>query len=116
MENPVVIRSHGGRARAIASGAVKIDVAFLGAPDSDAYGNINGTKGKANCGSLGYAMIDAKYANQVVAITDSLMLYPKHRFQFLKQMLIMLLKYLKLAIRKVLQVGLLVSPKIQKNY
>lgn len=76
MENPVVIRSHGGRARAIASGAVKIDVAFLGAPSSDAYGNINGTKGKANCGSLGYAMIDAKYANQVVAITDSLMLYP----------------------------------------
>lgn len=76
MENPVVIRSHGGRARAIASGDVKIDVAFLGAPSSDAYGNINGTKGKANCGSLGYAMIDAKYANQVVAITDSLMPYP----------------------------------------
>ncbi len=76
MENPVVIRSHGGRARAIASGDIKIDVAFLGAPSSDAYGNINGTKGKANCGSLGYAMIDAKYADQVVAITDSLMPYP----------------------------------------
>ena len=76
MENPVVIRSHGGRARAIVSGDIKIDVAFLGAPSSDAYGNINGTKGKANCGSLGYAMIDAKYADQVVAITDSLMPYP----------------------------------------
>lgn len=76
MENPVLIRSHGGRARAIASGDIHIDVAFLGAPSSDAYGNANGTKGKATCGSLGYAMIDAKYADQVVIITDSLMPYP----------------------------------------
>ncbi|CAM4223760.1 citrate lyase subunit alpha [Streptococcus penaeicida] len=76
MENPVVIRSHGGRARAIAAGDIHIDVAFLGAPSSDAYGNANGTKGKATCGSLGYAMIDAKYADQVVIITDTLMPYP----------------------------------------
>ncbi|MTD42176.1 citrate lyase subunit alpha [Erwinia sp. CPCC 100877] len=76
MENPVVIRSHGGRARAIAAGDIHIDVAFLGAPSSDAYGNVNGTKGKATCGSLGYAMIDAKYADQVVIITDSLVPYP----------------------------------------
>lgn len=76
MENPVVIRSHGGRSRAIAAGDIHIDVAFLGAPSSDAYGNANGTKGKATCGSLGYAMIDAKYADQVVIITDTLMPYP----------------------------------------
>lgn len=76
MENPVVIRSHGGRARAIATDDIKIDVAFLGAPSSDEYGNVNGTKGKATCGSLGYAMIDAKYADQVVAITDTLVSYP----------------------------------------
>lgn len=76
MENPVVIRSHGGRARAIAAGDIHIDVAFLGAPSSDAYGNANGTSGKAQCGSLGYAMIDAKYADQVVIITDSLVPYP----------------------------------------
>lgn len=76
MENPVLIRSHGGRARAIAAGDIHIDVAFLGAPSSDAYGNANGTKGKATCGSLGYAMIDAKYADQVVIITDTLMPYP----------------------------------------
>lgn len=76
MENPVVIRSHGGRARAIAAGDIHIDVAFLGAPSSDAYGNANGTKGKATCGSLGYAMIDAKYADQVVIITDTLLPYP----------------------------------------
>ena len=70
MENPVVIRSHGGRARAASD--IHIDVAFLGAPSSDAYGNANGTKGKATCGSLGYAMVDAKYADQVVIITDTL--------------------------------------------
>lgn len=76
MDNPVIIRSHGGRARAITSGDIHIDVAFLGAPSSDEYGNINGTGGKTACGSLGYAMIDAKYADQVVAITDTLVPYP----------------------------------------
>lgn len=76
MENPVVIRSHGGRARAIVRGDIHIDVAFLGAPSSDEYGNVNGTSGKKTCGSLGYAMVDAKYADKVVAITDSLMPYP----------------------------------------
>lgn len=76
MENPVVIRSHGGRARAIARGDIHIDVAFLGAPSSDVYGNANGTNGKATCGSLGYAMVDAKYADQVVIITDTLVAYP----------------------------------------
>lgn len=76
MENPVVIRSHGGRARAIAAGNVHIDVAFLGAPSSDAYGNANGTVGNATCGSLGYAMVDAKYADKVVIITDTLVPFP----------------------------------------
>ncbi|MDR0921306.1 MAG: citrate lyase subunit alpha [Lactobacillales bacterium] len=76
LENPVVIRSHGGRARAITSGDIHIDVAFLGAPSSDAYGNTNGSHGKAICGSLGYAMMDAKYADQVVIITDNLVPYP----------------------------------------
>ncbi len=76
MENPVVIRSHGGRARAIAAGDIHIDVAFLGASSSDAYGNSNGTVGKATCGSLGYAMMDAKYADQVVIITDTLVPFP----------------------------------------
>lgn len=76
MANPVVIRSHGGRARAIVSGDIHIDVAFLGAPSCDEYGNINGSHGKAVCGSLGYAQIDAKYADKVVAITDNLVPYP----------------------------------------
>lgn len=76
MENPVVIRSHGGRARAIECGDVKIDVAFLGVPSCDNYGNANGYDGKSFCGSLGYAKIDAKYAENVVLITDNLVPYP----------------------------------------
>ncbi len=76
MENPVVIRSHGGRARAIEKGDIHIDVAFLGAPSSDLYGNANGSHGKATCGSLGYAKVDAEFADKVVIITDNLVPYP----------------------------------------
>lgn len=76
LDTPVIIRSHGGRARAIESGELKIDVAFLGAPACDDYGNANGFSGKSACGSLGYAIVDAMYANQVVLITDNLVKYP----------------------------------------
>lgn len=76
MENPVIIRSHGGRARAIESGELHIDVAFLGASSSDAYGNANGSHGKAVCGSIGYAKVDAEFADKVVIITDTLVSYP----------------------------------------
>src|SRR5690554_2690145 len=57
MDNPVIIRSHGGRARAIESGDLHIDVAFLGVPSCDEYGNAKGSIGKTLCGSLGYAMV-----------------------------------------------------------
>ena len=76
LKNPVIIRSHGGRARAITSGEIKIDVAFLGAPACDEYGNANGFSGPSACGSLGYALVDAAYADQVVLITDNLVQYP----------------------------------------
>lgn len=76
MDEPVVFRSHGGRARAIASGELKIDVAFLAAPAADSEGNINGINGKAACGSLGYAFSDARYADKVIAITDNVEDYP----------------------------------------
>lgn len=76
MKEPVIIRSHGGRARAIEAGEVKIDVAFLGASSSDEYGNASGTRGVGNCGSLGYALIDAQYADKVVIITDCLVDFP----------------------------------------
>lgn len=72
LAEPVIVRSHGGRARAIEAGDIKIDVAFLGAPSSDKFGNASGSRGVANCGSLGYAKVDAQHADQVVIITDCL--------------------------------------------
>ncbi|HHW18610.1 MAG TPA: citrate lyase subunit alpha [Firmicutes bacterium] len=78
LPRPMIMRTHGGRVRAIESGDLHIDVAFIAAPAADAYGNINGVDGPSACGSLGYAMADAQYADYVVAITDNLMPYPLH--------------------------------------
>ena len=77
---PVMFHSHGGRARAIENGQLKIDVAFLGVPSSDVYGNANGFTGGSACGSLGYAQVDAKHAAKVVLITDNLVEYPNTPF------------------------------------
>ena len=76
LKNPVTMHTHGGRARAIESGELHIDVAFVGAPTADVYGNINGVEGKAACGSLGYAAVDVQCADWVVAVTDNLVRYP----------------------------------------
>lgn len=72
LKKPAVFRTHGGRARAIETGELHIDVAFIAAPACDKYGNINGVQGKSACGSLGYAMPDSEYAEHVVAVTDGL--------------------------------------------
>ncbi len=76
MEKPVIFRSHGGRARAIESGEVKIDVAFIGAPICDTMGNMNGKEGVSAFGAIGYAMADVKYANYVIALTDNIVPFP----------------------------------------
>lgn len=80
MEEPVIFRSHGGRAAAVANGDLKIDVAFLGACSSDPLGNSCGysrsENAKSICGSLGYAAVDAQYADKVVIVTDDLVTYP----------------------------------------
>lgn len=80
MDNPVIFRSHGGRGSAIASGDLHIDVAFLGASSSDPLGNACGysrsENAKSICGSLGYALPDAEYADKVVILTDDLVAYP----------------------------------------
>ena len=75
LKRPVVIRSHGGRARAIESGEVHIDVAFMGAPTADPRGNATGRMGKSACGALGYAKVDSHYADKTVIITDNLVDY-----------------------------------------
>ncbi len=72
MKTVVDFRSHGGRAQAIESGDLKIDIAILAVPSADAWGN-GGNKGKNSlCGSLGYAMVDALYADHVILVTDDL--------------------------------------------
>lgn len=76
LARPIIIRSHGGRARAIEAGELHIDVAFIGAPCCDRFGNISGIQGRSACGAMGYAMIDAAYADTVVAITDYLVPHP----------------------------------------
>ena len=76
MENPVQFRTHGGRPADIESGRTPIDVAFIAAPACDPMGNCTGKLGKSACGSLGYAIPDAKNAKFVVAITDELHPYP----------------------------------------
>ncbi len=80
MDNPIIIHSHGGRARAIETGQIKIDVAFMGVPSCDVYGNANGYTGTSACGSLGYAKVDALYAKKVVLITDFITEYPNTPF------------------------------------
>ena len=84
MDVPVIFRSHGGRAAAIESGEVPIDVAFLGAPSCDPFGNANGySRDNDNgvvCGSMGYAKLDAQYAKRVVIITDNIVPFPNVPF------------------------------------
>jgi len=71
-----ILRSHGGRVRAIEAGEINIDVAFMAAPTADEEGNSNGMKGRNACGSLGYAAVDIIHAKKVVIITDNLVDYP----------------------------------------
>ncbi|WP_226913578.1 citrate lyase subunit alpha [Gephyromycinifex aptenodytis] len=76
MDVPINIHSHGGRVALIQSGELHIDVAFLGVSACDAMGNANGTAGRSACGSLGYAKVDAAYADQVILLTEELVPYP----------------------------------------
>ena len=71
-----IMRSHGGRVRSIVTGETQIDIAFIGAPTCDDYGNCRGIGGKSNCGVLSYAISDSFHANKVVAITDCLVPFP----------------------------------------
>ncbi|ATM96417.1 citrate lyase subunit alpha [Yersinia frederiksenii] len=78
LAKPVQVHSHGGRVNLIESGELTIDVAFIGVPACDEFGNTNGFSGNACCGSLGYARVDAEYADCVVLLTEALVAYPHH--------------------------------------
>ncbi|HPB87574.1 MAG TPA: citrate lyase subunit alpha [Thermotogota bacterium] len=72
MKQPVILRSHGGRARAVADGERAIDIAFIAASASDIYGNANGVQGDNAFGSLGYGIWDSFQAKKTVIVTDHL--------------------------------------------
>lgn len=76
LRKPAILRSHGGRPRAVESGEMHVDVAFIAAPTCDEMGNLNGTHGPSACGYLSYAYADAEFADTVVAVTDNLVPYP----------------------------------------
>ncbi|MET0012692.1 MAG: citrate lyase subunit alpha [Sedimenticola sp.] len=76
LDVPIITRTHGGRARAIMSGEVKVDVSFIAAPTCDHYGNICASKGPSACGVVGYGHTDADYSGCVIAVTDNLVPYP----------------------------------------
>ncbi|MFX0085766.1 MAG: citrate lyase subunit alpha [Candidatus Hodarchaeota archaeon] len=71
---PTILRSHGGRARAVQEGSLHIDIAFVAASACDFLGNLTGTMGKNPFGSLGYSLeTDSLYADVVIAVTDTIL-------------------------------------------
>lgn len=73
-----IMRSHGGRVRAIQTGETTIDISFIGASTCDDYGNCKGVGGKSDCGVLSYSFVDGNHANKVVAVTDCLVPFPNY--------------------------------------
>jgi citrate lyase subunit alpha/citrate CoA-transferase len=71
-----ILRSHGGRFRAIQDGDLHIDAAFITAPTADPHGNATGDRGRSACGPLGFALADSLYADWVTVITDNLEPFP----------------------------------------
>ena len=71
-----VLRSHGGRWQAIQDGEVHVDIAVIAAPTSDPFGNADGSHGPSACGSLGFALADATFADRVIVVTDNLVPFP----------------------------------------
>src|SRR5438270_1883564 len=71
-----VLRSHGGRWQAIQDGEVHIDITVIAAPTADFFGNADGSHGKSACGSLGFALADSIYADNVILVTDNLVPFP----------------------------------------
>ncbi|MHA1451005.1 MAG: citrate lyase subunit alpha, partial [Candidatus Hodarchaeales archaeon] len=70
---PTIIRSHGGRARAVQSGKLRLDLSVIAAAAADWFGNLNGLVGLSSFGSMGYPLeTDSLFADQVLAVTDNL--------------------------------------------
>lgn len=68
----LVMQTHGGRPRAIRTGELPIDFAFVAVSAVDKLGNANGVDGKTVLGPIGYAISDAECAKTTILVTDSL--------------------------------------------
>jgi citrate lyase subunit alpha/citrate CoA-transferase len=53
-----------------------VDIAVIGAPAADPFGNANGLRGDSACGSLGFALADSEYAEKVIVVTDNPVEFP----------------------------------------
>jgi len=76
MKGTGVLRSHGGRYQSVQDGEVKIDIAVIGAPTADHFGNANALYGDSACGLLGFALADSQYAEKVIIVTDNMVEFP----------------------------------------
>jgi citrate lyase subunit alpha/citrate CoA-transferase len=76
MKGLAVLRSHGGRWRAVQDGDVHVDIAVIAAPAADSFGNANGVNGASACGSLFFGLVDTLYADHVIVVTDNLVEFP----------------------------------------
>ncbi len=76
MKGVGVLRSHGGRYRAVQDGDVHIDIAVIAGPTADPFGNAHGLTGPTACGLLGFALADSQYADKVIVVTDNLIDFP----------------------------------------
>jgi citrate lyase subunit alpha/citrate CoA-transferase len=76
MKGTGVLRSHGGRYQAVQDGEVEIDIAVIGAPTADPFGNANGLYGDSACGLLGFALADSQFADKVIVVTDNMVPFP----------------------------------------
>lgn len=78
LSGQAILQSHGGRARAIASGQLKIDIAFIGAPLANEQGDLTGRTQTDGCGPLGYPAVDAFFARRSVGLIGRFGFIPEH--------------------------------------
>ncbi|MBI9008435.1 MAG: citrate lyase subunit alpha [Tenericutes bacterium] len=79
LSGKLIMNTHGGRARLIESGDLKINIAFIACPVVDKLGNGTGSYGKSACGTLGYAISDLEYADVVILVTDTIVEKIEHK-------------------------------------
>ena len=72
LSGTAVLQSHGARARAISSGALEVDIAFVAAPLAHPGGDTTGRGGALACGPLGYPAVDTEFASATVVLADQI--------------------------------------------